>query len=97
MVSVVHGVEDLRLDWVEVVKLVHRLVLCRFEAGEWEGLEIEEVRVRWMELREDQVLESYGSNRLRPQPAVRNSPHIVLRRQGFEDWYCEHKLLGSPS
>ena len=97
MVSVVHGVEDLCLDWVEVVKLVHRLVLCRFEAGEWEGLEIEEVRVRWVELRENQVLESYGSNRLRPQPAVRNSPHIVLRRQGLEDGYREHKLLGSPS
>ena len=55
-----------------VEPLVARVVECR----DGERAEVEEVRVRRVSLREDEVLEGDGAVRLAPHPAVGNGPEV---------------------
>ena len=45
-------------------------------------------------LRQDEVLEVDDAHGLRPQPAVRHKPDVVLRRHGLKDGDGEHDVLG---
>ena len=56
----IQGVEHLALDRVEVLKPKQLLVGGVLEGGDRKWLEVEQLGVRWVELRKDQVLEGNG-------------------------------------
>jgi hypothetical protein len=56
-------------------------------------LKIEQIGVRRMSFRQDEVLERDGTVGLTSDPPVRDRPDVVLRRQGFEDRDGEDDLL----
>lgn len=53
--------EQLGLDGIEVAELEEELKLGLIQSGDRQGLEVQELCVRRMPLREDQVLERYGA------------------------------------
>ena len=56
-VTVVESVEHLRLNWVKVVKFKQLLVGGALEGRDRKWLEVKQLGVRWVELRQNEVLE----------------------------------------
>ena len=80
VVCVVEGVEDLGLNGVKVgeVVAVEGLVGGVPEGGDWEGLQVQQLRGRGELLRQDEVAERDGKLRLGGNPTVRHH----LRKEG---------------
>ena len=68
----------MNLDGIEVRELVEPLVVGVVECGDGERLEVEEVCVRRVALREDEVLEGDGAVRLAPHPPVGHRPETQI-------------------
>ena len=93
VVGVEHRVEDLSLYGVEVVKGEQTLILGVLQGSCGERLKVEEVGVRWVDLREDEVFEGDWSNILCTKPAIGDCPHIVLRREVLQNGDGEYQFL----
>mmetsp|Transcript_70197 Transcript_70197/g.198108 ORF Transcript_70197/g.198108 Transcript_70197/m.198108 type:complete len:1103 (-) Transcript_70197:287-3595(-) len=84
----VEGAEGLRLDRVEdfeSLRCVQLLGVGVPQRREGERLEVEQLGVRWVPLRQDEVPEGHRQQGLRIDPAVGYHPDEVLRRQGLRD------------
>ena len=93
MIGVEHCVEDLGLYGVEVAKGEQTLILGVLQGSCGERLKVEEVGVRGVDFRKDEVFESDWSDILCAQPAIGDCPHVVLRREVLQNGDGEHQLL----
>ena len=90
----IESMEYLGLNRVEVSELVEPLESGVVQGGDGQGREVQEIGVRGVSFREDQVLEGDGAVGLAADPPVRERPDVVLRREWVEDRDREHHLLG---
>lgn len=90
----VERVENLSLNGVKILEGKQLLVAGVLERGDREGVEVQQLRVRGVELRENEVLERDGDDGLRSEPAVGGDADVVLGREGLEDGDGEDELLG---
>ena len=62
--------ENLSLDGVKIRERIHRFVAGVLQSRHGQWVEIEEFRVRRVDLGEDEVFEGNGDSGLCPQPAI---------------------------
>mmetsp|Transcript_113777 Transcript_113777/g.326945 ORF Transcript_113777/g.326945 Transcript_113777/m.326945 type:complete len:596 (+) Transcript_113777:2084-3871(+) len=92
VVGGVQSAERLRLDGIEnlqALRGVNLLSVRISQGGERQGLEIEELRVRRILLRQDEVAERHRQEGLRVDPAVGHHADEVLRRQRLRNRHSE--------
>mmetsp|Transcript_146031 Transcript_146031/g.364121 ORF Transcript_146031/g.364121 Transcript_146031/m.364121 type:complete len:308 (+) Transcript_146031:2311-3234(+) len=102
VVGGVEGAEGLRLNGVEHLKALGRKQLLRVRGAqrrERQRLQVKELRVRRVLLRQDEVPEGDRQQRLRVDPSVGDDADEVLRGQRLSDGHGEVQgvLLLSPT
>ena len=93
LIRVVEGVEDLRLDRIEMREFVQPLECRVVQGSDRQGRQVQEVRVWRVSLREDQVLKANCAIRLTSNPSVRQCPDVILCGQRVENRDGEHHIL----
>ena len=94
IIRVVKGMEDLSLDGIKMRKLVDPLESRVVQGCDWQRREIQEIRVRRMSLRQNQVLEGDGAVGLAADPTIRQGADVVLGWQRIKNRNGEHHILG---